>query len=173
VDTRFARDEHFKSLSGDYFCDCSSYINSILIILDTSFYDSLKGNLRRLKASDYFDLATKSEYINSHCSIDKLIAGEVLVWKKQNIPKSGDTGHMAIVMSPPVKEREGLWRVEVSDCSKMLHDNDSRELSGVGKGEMFLITSDKKIIGYIWSSKRSKNKLCDVLCISFSKNLIE
>jgi len=173
--TGFSRGEEFSSPSGRYFCDCSSYINSILKMINPRLYNLLLEGDKRLKACDYFDLAINDHRsVSYHQFIYRLEVGEILVWKKSNIPKSGDTGHMAIVLSHPVEVEKGRYKVLVSDCSKLLHDRDSRKDSGVGSGELVLITNIEGLItGYIWSKDRPKNKITDVLCISFSDNLIK
>lgn len=173
--TGFTRGGEFSELDGSYFCDCSSYITSLLKIISPEFYGKLLLNESRLKAIDYFDMAIDgSRGVDSHRDISKLCPGEVLVWKKTHIPKSGDTGHMAIALSTPLKIHEGKYQLLVSDCSKLHHDKDTRIDSGVGSGEMILLTDGEGIIsGYIWSSKRPKNKMTDVLCISFSDSLLK
>lgn len=170
-ETSFLRDGEIASLNGSYHCDCSSYINSILKLIDENLYIELLGSERRLKAKDYFELTNSRA--TSHNKISKIIPGEILVWKKKNPPNSGDTGHMAIVLESPIEVSKDRWKVRVSDSSKQIHDNDSRAEYGVGSGEIILITDNDSITGYIWSSSVKKNKITDVLCMSFSKSLIE
>ncbi|OUR96687.1 hypothetical protein A9Q84_10110 [Halobacteriovorax marinus] len=173
--TGFFRGGEFSELSGKYFCDCSSYINSLIKLIDPLLYTELLNERERLRACDYFDLAkNKNSSIAYHQSIDKVVVGEILVWKKTNIPKSGDSGHMAIVLSVPEEIAEGRYKLLVSDCSKILHDMDSRVDGGVGSGVLTLLVDAKKCItGYIWSSERAKNKVTDVLCISFSDSKLK
>jgi hypothetical protein len=174
--TSFKRGGEFSALDGQYHCDCSSYINSILSIIDKNLYLKLLGQRSRLKAIDYFELAKSNDsLIKHHSDIQKLQAGEVLVWKKENPPKSGDTGHMLVVLKKPEKIDEGRWKILVSDCTKISHDRDSREdtSKGVGRGEMILLTENSKINGYIWSTSIPKNKITEVLCMSFSNNTLE
>lgn len=173
TETSFLRGGEFTQLNGLYHCDCSSYINSILKILDFSLYRNLCSDRSRLKAIDYFNLSSSNALISYHQKISNIRVGDILVWSKKNVPKTGDTGHMAIVLTLPILERKGVWRIQVSDSSKMIHDNDSRTSSGVGKGEMFLLEKNDEIIGYIWSTKRAKNKLCELRAITFPASLIE
>lgn len=171
VKTRFKRGGHFLELNGHYECDCSGLINSLLFMCSKDLYIKIKGDLEALKAVDYFNIATDSSLpINWHQRIDLLCGGECLVWRKQQIPKSGDSGHIAIVLDRPKEVKKGLWSVKVFDCSKIPHDEDSRqnEATGIGVGTMFLLVRDNIIEGYIWSSELKKNKRIEIRCISFS-----
>jgi hypothetical protein len=76
-------------------------------------------------------------------------------------------GHAMIVRNAQVvdeDEETGIheWAVEVIDCTKNIHSNDSREFidadgtvtattQGVGRGTMRVLTLDGDIVGYSWS----------------------
>ena len=170
VKTSFKRGALFEDLNGHYECDCSGLISSLLLLCSKNYYAQIKGNRESLKAVDYFALTEEETIpIKWHQRIDQLSSGQCLVWKKQKIPKSGDSGHIAVALDSPVEIKEGLWAIKVLDSSKLPHDQDSRQdgANGIGVGIMYLLVRDSIIEGYIWSSEIKKNKRVEIRCISF------
>ncbi|GEM_PF-6292567 len=164
--TEFLRGGTFQSYSGEYFCDCSSLISSILKIENKELFSSMSKGKDNLKSNEYFDYAKSREIYTRY--IHEIKVGDILCWKKDNVPKSGDSGHMAIVMSAPTVESKNFFKVRVFDSSKTPHSSDSRTQTGVGEGDLFLQTDDDScIIGVRWSLELSKVKRTEVIAIRF------
>jgi len=104
----------------------------------------------------------------SYQDIDKLERGDLILWRKNNVPKSGSTGHMAVFLTE-VKRDETSITVKVLDASKRPHDNDSRSMSGVGIGEFKLIREKSKPIGFIWSKIDKKTKFTEIIFVKPSR----
>ncbi|MFG1493359.1 hypothetical protein ABMA75_07320 [Halobacteriovorax sp. ZH4_bin.1] len=93
--------------------------------------------------------------------LSELLVGDLILWRKNTIPNSGDTGHIAII-------REILtdgW-IRVYDYSKQPHSNESCVRPGLGEGEMKLILDGDEILGFIWSKEIKKTKMTKILGIS-------
>lgn len=165
-ETGFLRGGLFDSYCGKYLCDCSSLVSSILKIENKELFLKISKGRDNLKSFEYFDFAKREgSYVRS---IYDVRPGDILCWKKDHIPKSGDSGHMAIVISTPVMESQNLFRVRVFDSSKTPHSSDSRMNGGVGEGDLFVqINEDSTIIGVKWSLELSKVKRTDILSIRF------
>lgn len=101
-------------------CDCSGLINLL--------FDALQipkpYQIERPKALHYF--AVLQEMGSDH--IDALDAGSLLAWRKEQVPQSGDTGHVLIVMGPPVLVSPQLYLVPVVDATKLNNGLARREI---------------------------------------------
>ena len=162
--TGFLRRGKFESYSGNYFCDCSSLFSSILQIEDISLYKEIARGNETLKSSDYFIYARQRNLYTD--KISELTPGDILCWKKDHIPKSGDSGHMGLVISLPRKTDGNLYKVRVFDSTKVPHSNDSRVESGVGEGDLYLQCDEsEKIIGVRWSEEFQKIKRTPIIAI--------
>ena len=162
--TGFLRRGRFESYSGSYLCDCSSLFSSILEIENISLYEEIARGNETLKSSDYFIYAKERNFYTD--KISELNLGDILCWKKDHIPKTGDSGHMALVISLPKKFEGSLYKVRVFDSTKVPHSNDSRDESGVGEGDLYLQSDENgKIIGVRWSDKVQKVKRTPIIAI--------
>jgi hypothetical protein len=155
--------------------DCSGVFNYFFHSYNIEKYDDLLNHFQtnRLHACDYYNLFKKNGRFDEKLSWDKIndvrdiIAGDLFVWSKVNIPKGGDTGHMGIFLEPLKEIEQGLFSGLVADVSKLAHDNDSRE-EGIGSGRMFFkVNEDFGLTGYIWSTQRKKNKLTNINIVRF------
>lgn len=101
-------------------CDCSGLINLL--------FDALQipkpYQIKRPKALHYF--AVLQEMGSDH--IDSLDEGSLLAWRKELVPKSGDTGHVLVVMGSPVLLAPQLYRVPVVDATKLNNGLARREI---------------------------------------------
>ncbi|PIK16277.1 hypothetical protein [Halobacteriovorax sp. JY17] len=162
--TGFLRGRTFENYKGNYFCDCSSLFTSILKIENAELFERISRGDETLKSSDYFSYAREHNLFVDE--ISKLKLGDILCWKKDHIPKSGDSGHMALVISFPAREEDHLYKVRVFDATKTPHSNDSREEDGVGEGDLYLQTDAiGKIIGVRWSDQIQKIKRTPIIAI--------
>lgn len=113
-------------------CDCSGLIN---LLFQKRALPSPYG-LKRPKAVHYFNILQE---IGS-ASIQSLKAGSLLAWRKDQLPKSGDTGHVLVTASAPEKIDSQRYRVWVYDATKAC--------KGLSKRQIELHTTDMgQIIG--------------------------
>lgn len=85
--------------------------------------------------------------------------GDIVIWKKNVIPKRGDSGHVAIVND--IQEN----RLQVIDCVKELHDQDTRVSPGIGMGWIELLCKENEIAGFRWLGNSIKTKYTDIKII--------
>ncbi|ATH08470.1 hypothetical protein BIY24_11070 [Halobacteriovorax marinus] len=163
--TSFKRGGLFYSYSGDYHCDCASFFSSLLSIERPKLYKDIVGEAKYFKSYEFYDYVRNHFEFKSHYS--KLEVGDILCWRKDSVPKSGDTGHMAIVIDLEMSTKKSLRRVRVFDCTKTPHACDTREQSGVGEGDIFLqVNSNDEIQGVRWSDKIDKIKRTQIIAIT-------
>lgn len=149
-------------------CDCSGLFNLL-------FKEIVGQQINNLKAYQYFDL------INSHTSIHEmqfqkknkitdLKVGDVICWRKRLVPKSGDTGHMALVTKEAKQIDHHCFELEILDCSKTVHDFDTRvkTTNAIGIGKIKIYSNDvDEMIGLMWSSDKKKTKRTPILGAQF------
>jgi hypothetical protein len=89
------------------------------------------------------------------------LPGDVVAWPKPAGVRSRSTGHVAVIVLPPVRV-DGFvdaFLVRVADASTTLHDRDTREGrdgQGFGIGTMlFVIDPAGAPIGFGWRGTRS------------------
>ena len=79
--------------------------------------------------------------------VDELSAGDVVTWLATEDSKTGDTGHVMVVRSEPVRnsKRPHEWLVEVADSTLSPHARDSRHEgeTGLGTGTIGLVVDDR------------------------------
>ncbi len=123
-------------------CDCAGFLSLLLEAL------AIKRPwcLAEPRAMHYFGLLQE---IGSS-SIASLTAGNVLAWRKQLPPKTGDTGHVLIVMSEPRLVADGLYRLDVVDASKVG--------LGLSRREIELQCQGQAIIGVRFDLRSKKIK---------------
>ena len=91
----------------------------------------------------------------------ELAVGDIILWRKNIVPRKGDSGHIAII----TELMEDGW-IRVYDYSKQPHSNESCIRPGTGIGTMKLILDGDEINGFIWSKENKKTKRTKVLGIS-------
>lgn len=112
----------------------------------------------------YHDAIENDQYGFEHVDeFEDIEAGDLLMAKY--LDGSGP-GHAMIVrnvalLAEDTTTHERMWSVQVIDCSKDTHSNDTREFTktdgtkfatqGAGWGEMKVVTKDGDITGYSWS----------------------
>ncbi|EQC48430.1 hypothetical protein M899_1871 [Bacteriovorax sp. BSW11_IV] len=134
-------------------CNCASFISFALN--STTFF----------RANEFYNALAQKKLGNPISNFNELGPGDILCWKKDIVPKNGDSGHMAIIYKIENDPNSALQKVWVLDSSKLPHDQDKRT-EGPGLGLMRIeIDDDKKMIGLQWSSERKKIKRTALLAI--------
>jgi DTW domain-containing protein YfiP len=101
-------------------CDCSGLINLLCDHLSISKPYALE----RPRAVHYF--AILQEIGSSH--ISQIKPWNLMAWRKDNVPKSGDSGHLLLVVSEPTKLDGDVYRVSVIDATKIEDGLAQREI---------------------------------------------
>ncbi len=154
-DHEFSREIGFED--GLLKCDCSGFITFLLKKL-SYFPNDLND---QPKAEDYFDYA---KVMKNNTLVQNLNAYDCLVWKKENIPAKGDSGHILIVKELPKEISKNLFLLKVIDVTKE---------SGLCEREVDLhCHDDGNIWGIRWSSHLKKVKKTQILAFSpFSRKI--
>ena len=90
--------------------DCSGLVNLLCDHLAVPKPYALK----QPRAVHYFAILQE---IGSN-NIAQVKPWNLLAWRKENVPKSGDSGHVLLVAGEPVKVEEYVYRLEVIDSTK-------------------------------------------------------
>lgn len=116
--------------------------------------------------SMYHDAIENNQYGFTHITeFENIAPGDLLM--SEYYDDHANVGHAMIVRNAQVideDEDSGIreWAVEIIDCTKNIHSNDSREFvkadgtvtattQGVGRGTIRVLTLDGDIVGYSWS----------------------
>lgn len=132
-------------------------INCYTVIQDELLNDGI--TLPFTRVFELFDELEDRPFVKHRLS--ELAVGDIILWRKNVVPSTGDSGHIAII-------REILpdgW-IKVFDYTKQPHSNESCTRPGLGEGEMKLIIDGDEILGFIWSQEIKKTKMTKVLGIS-------
>lgn len=147
--------ERLLSLENKYLAtDCSGVIHCLkeIIPIQNPFPESFK-------ASDIFEFCLEA---GAKKNIFDLRKNDLIVWRKQNIPSSGDTGHVCILMGRPVKRDENHWSVQIFEVSK--------EASGSTIREIILVTEkDGVLMGVQWHPSKKKVKRTKIIAFNYFK----
>jgi DTW domain-containing protein YfiP len=91
-------------------CDCSGLVNLLCDHLAVPKPYALK----QPRAVHYFAILQEIGSSN----ISQIKPWNLLAWRKENVPKSGDSGHVLLVVGEPIKVEENVYRLEVVDSTK-------------------------------------------------------
>jgi hypothetical protein len=168
--TEYRHDTDIEEKTGTYYCDCSGFVGYVLN--RTVAKEDPKGPLgdkkHRPLAMDYeraFEAAP--EKAAGAARWQKIVRvsdtrpGDVVAWRHE-VPKPGNTGHVVIVDSTPILEKDGLVRVVTIDSTTLSWTDDSgmKRGSGVGRRTMwFKVDADGHAIGYVRGSRTAKPKM--------------
>jgi hypothetical protein len=88
--------------------------------------------------------------------VEDAAAGDLIAWKKPDIVRSPNSGHVAFILLPPLRVpgRDGTFLVRVADSSSLLHDDDTRVgRTGFGLGTILLVADPVSgaPVAYGWS----------------------
>lgn len=161
----FCRENNWQADSGIYSGDCSGFILTLLQQYRPSLLLELtKQYGHRPKAFQIYDwFKQPNTAITLKNTLADITPGDLILWRKLNPPKSGDTGHLAIVIEIGESQHRCL-RIKVMDASKQAHDHDDRDRPGLACGWMSLTADDSGYVnGYIWSAELKKSKRTSIV----------
>jgi hypothetical protein len=156
--------------NGVYNLDCSGLACFLLKENYPEVYKKLPfaKKHKRPKAIDFFNAIYEEKENNGWEKIPSMkdaAPGDFIVWKYPPA-KKGDTGHLLIIMSKPVKINDSTYEVKICDSSKSRHANDTRKKgqSGIGMGTMwFAVDKDGKPNAFYWSSQKRKPRAIQIV----------
>jgi hypothetical protein len=168
--TEYRHDTDIDEKAGTYYCDCSGFVGYVLN--RTVSKDDPRGPLgdkkRRPLAMDYetaFEAAPAKSVGAARWQkvvrVTDARPGDVIAWRHE-VPKPGNTGHVVIVDSAPVVEKDGLVRVVVIDSTTLswIDESGAKRGSGVGRRTMwFKVDGDGHAVGYVRGSRTAKPKI--------------
>ncbi len=134
-------------------CDCGGFVRLLFQALQLKY----PFCVLRPKAVHYFSVLQE---IGSN-KITQLKPGHLLAWRKQILPKSGDTGHIVLITAEPTLVGNNHFRVEIVDATQ--------KQQGLSRRFLELFTDeDSVIIGVRLHSEETKIKRapiyhCDLL----------
>lgn len=147
-------------------CDCSGLINIILSIILN------KSPSQKYRACDYFDLIEHQKIGVAIYSFDQLLPGDLLIWKKEKVPRSGDSGHISIIEKIE-SSTQTLREVSIIDSTKTPHFYDQRKC-GPGQGTIKLeVNSEEAMIGVQWSQEKKKIKRTRIIGARLNYELVK
>lgn len=150
----------FDSKRGIYVVDCSGYVDNILEAVNPDAYLSLVNSTGADKPTTqhYFDFFNRLGYRNNNYwkkieDVEKLDAGDILVFRNTSRYRRTMGGHVMVVMDKPVWD-DDYYQVRVADSAPSGHSKDTRsnDYSGIGIGTLFLKVNPKtgKPFAYAW-----------------------
>ena len=173
----FCRENNWQPETGEYRGDCSGLLLTLLKQYDCRRYQQLCAHACSLrpKAFQIYDwLSQPQSGIRLNQKLNAVQPGDIIIWRKLNPPKSGDTGHLALVLElgeldtnhqqQQQQQQQQQLSIKVMDVSRQAHDRDDRDRPGIACGWMRLTAdSDGFINGYRWSTELKKAKRTQVL----------
>lgn len=150
----------FDSKRGIYIVDCSGYVDNILEAVNPHAYLSLVNSTGADKPTTqhYYDFFNRLSYRNNNYwkkidDVEKLDAGDILVFRKTSRYRHTMGGHVMVVMDKPVWDYDS-YQVRVADSAPSGHSADTRsnDYSGIGIGTLLLKVNPKtgKPFAYAW-----------------------
>ncbi|EQC46952.1 hypothetical protein [Bacteriovorax sp. Seq25_V] len=126
------------------------------------FYER-NGIVLPVRACEIFENLKESSNFLKINSLDELLPGDLILWRKTLVPSSGDSGHICIF-----KELISKNRISVYDIAKDPHDNDTRSESGLGFGEIEILLDDScHPCGFKWLGDSKKTKFTEILLVRY------
>jgi cell wall-associated NlpC family hydrolase len=148
--TRYQHSTRVDEASGTYFYDCSGLVDYALrrvlpadaAALPTSTSARpLAGDIERYL---HGGLAGPIDGWQAIARVDGLRPGDVVTWLATEDSKTGDTGHVMVVLAAatPNPARPGEWLVQVADSTLNPHALDTRHTgeTGLGTGTIGLVS---------------------------------
>lgn len=137
--------------AGSLKCDCSGLIGHVLRNLCPEAYLSVRGmeapwriRPQSVTFHETFTAAAEGRGNGRWLAVAKLMEvrpGDILAWRTETVVEGQSSGHVAMIASEPVVEKDGRVRFRVIDSTRSPHSNDTRtETSlGVGSGDMYFV----------------------------------
>nr|AIA18791.1 Unknown Function [uncultured bacterium] len=141
----------FDPERGVYVLDCSNVVDRILENVYPNAYTNLVNSTGadNPATSHYFDffrdLDDESDgHWNKINDVEKLQAGDVLVFRYKNSRGNETGGHVMVVMDKPVRVSD-VYFVRIADSARSRHSEDTRQQneSGIGIGTLLLKANPK------------------------------
>ena len=166
-ETKYSHETEIDDDAGKYELDCSRLLCYALGRVMPRWYDAVpkNKNRRRPLAINFHDLFAGApdamEGSEGWLRIPRLMdarPGGVIAFRHP-LPWFGQTGHVVIIDSVPIKTPNGEVRVFVVDSTRTGHGSDTRGKggSGVGRGEMwFQVCKAGRPVAYRWSKADGK-----------------
>lgn len=165
----FCRENDWQADSGTYRGDCSGLILTLLQQHQPERLSALTQQYGpRPKAFEIYEWFKQPlTAVTLKNTLSEVAPGDLIIWRKLNPPKSGDTGHLAVVIEIGESDKQRL-RIKVMDASKQAHDHDDRDRPGVACGWMQLTADENNAVnGYIWSTELKKAKRTSIIIAQF------
>ena len=160
--TRYQHLTDVKPAIHQYFYDCSGFVDWALRkvrpaeVAPLNRANTAHGPL----AEDYEQYLRQvakgngNSWWNPAPTVAKLQPGDIIAWLTTPDVQSRDTGHVMIVLAPPVPDRKraGEWLISVADSTTFTHAKDSRKVAdGLGTGTVGLAVDQSGLpTGYFW-----------------------
>lgn len=161
TDTQYSHRTRVRRREGLYHFDCSGMMNWMLARVAPKAHAAL--DRERPVAATYVRVIAKAPVGRGRKGwqriddIEGVTAGDVFAWKRPaDWPRGGNTGHVGIVLAPPVRAPfiEDAYLVRILDSTRYAHQDDSRAedgSTGFGTGTiLFMADADGHPIGYGW-----------------------
>jgi len=167
--TEYRHETAIDENKGEYYCDCSGFVGYVLnrTVAKDDPAGPLGNKKHRPLAMDYEKAFEASpEKVAGEARWQKVgrvtdaRPGDVIAWRHE-VPKPGNTGHVVIVDSAPIVEKDGLVRVVVIDSTTLSWTDESgaKRGSGVGRRTMwFKVDETGRATGYIRGARTAKAK---------------
>jgi len=151
--TTYVHKTDIDEKAGKFNCDCSGLVGFIVKKELPEHFKVLpvSGSGKRPRAVDFANVflaaSTTPQAGALWQRIDKLAdarPGDVMAWKKDPQPPTGNTGHVVVIDAVPREVSAGLWAVTIIDSTTKGHEADTRKTgeTGVGRGTMYFKTDD-------------------------------
>jgi len=158
----------FDPERGVYVLDCSNFVDHILENVYPDAYLSLVNSTGadNPASTHYFNFFRDlSEDADSHWNkigdVDKLQAGDILVFRYKNSRGNETGGHVMVVMDKPVRVSD-VYFIRIADSAPSRHSEDTRQKneSGIGIGTLLLKANPitGKPSAYAWSVNGDWNR---------------
>ncbi len=175
--TQYSHTSEVDEAEGLYRLDCSAFISFLLSsvvpqALRSVSVDPRHSHARAINFYTRFSNTPAERADRGWRRIVRLMdaePGDIVAWRKDPLPKKGNTGHVLMILEKPVMEDDEMIRVRVLDASRSGHFQDTRKKGsgGVGAGMMwFRVDSEGRPVAYHWSTRK---KLSGVLPIAIGR----
>lgn len=150
---------------GIYQFDCSGMVNWMLARASKTALATL--DRERPVAASYVRVIRKAPTSKARggwqqiATIEQVESGDIFAWRRPpSWPKTGTTGHVGLVLGPPVPvpHLANAYLVRIIDSTRWRHQDDTRGPGedGFGVGTIMVVTDDSgQPIGYGWHGSDS------------------
>jgi hypothetical protein len=149
--TRYQHTTSVDESSGSYFYDCSGLLDYAVGRVRPADLKPIPHTSARPLAGDiesylHRGLTGPIEGWQALARVDALGSGDVLAWQATEDSRTGDTGHVMVVLEAPTLNtgRAAEWLVRVADSALSPHALDSRQpgTTGLGTGTIGLLVDE-------------------------------